>query len=177
MKLWLKRKILRVYRLLRHPRYRRRSRLHDWIARHVFDRDLWDNDEHRVAAGTACGLFVCMLPIPLQMFVAVTIACLRRWNIPTAALMCWVTSPPTFIITYVPAFLIGLKITGVDIGLEEDFTFRSEEFMAHFWEISAETIWALFVGCVVMGAALAALGYATVRIAYLFRKSPPRRRR
>ncbi len=176
MKLWLKRKILRIYRLLRHPRYRRQSRLHDWVARHVFDRELWDADEKRVAAGTACGLFICMLPIPLQMFVSVAIASVRRWNIPTAALYCWVTSPPTFIITYVPAFFLGLKLTGVDIGLEEDYSFRYTEFMEHFWENSAETIWALFVGCVVMGAALATLGYVAVRVRYAFRKHPPPRK-
>lgn len=179
MKAWITRQSRRLYRLLRHPRYRRGSRLHDWVARHVFDRQLWQADEHRVANGLAAGLFICMLPIPLQMFLGVAVAIRFRWNIPSAALACWVTSPITWPVTYGPALLLGIRLTGTDPHiLSELGTFNLDSFFshaaAHSWELAA----AVVVGCLAVGASLAAAGYLAARAIYFFRKNPlPRRPR
>lgn len=177
MKAWTIRQSRRLYRLLRHPRYRRGSRMHDWVARHVFDRELWMADERRVANGVAAGLFICMLPIPLQMFLGVAVAIRFRWNIPSAALACWVTSPLTWPVTYLPAFLLGIRLTGADPHLLAELgTFNLDAFFSHAAAHSRELTAAVVVGCLAVGTALAALGYATARIVYLFRK-PPRCRR
>ncbi len=177
MKAWITRQSRRLYRLLRHPRYRRGNRLHDWVARHVFDRDLWQADERRVANGVAAGLFICMLPIPLQMFVAVAVAIRFRWNIPSAALACWVTSPITWPITYLPAFLLGIHLTGADPLILKDLrAFDLDSFFAHAADNSWQLVAAGLLGCLVVGASLAVLGYLATRAIYLFRKAQPPRR-
>lgn len=178
MKQWLSRQTRRIYRLLRHPRYRRKSRLHDWVARHVFDRELWEAEERSLAGGLAAGLFICMLPMPFQMFLAIAVAAKFRWNIPSAALACWITSPLTWPITFFPAFLLGVHLMRLDPELIDDLTeFNLGDVFdyasAHSWELVAAAV----LGCVVVGAALAVLGYAGVRLYYFFRKHPPRRRR
>jgi len=174
MKAWLNQQSRRLYRLLRHPRYRRGSRLHDWVARHVFDRELWSPEERRVAAGVSSGLFICMLPIPLQMFVAVAVAIRFRWNIPSAALACWVTSPITWPITYLPAFLLGIHLTGADPIILDDLRgFNLDAFFSHAAENSWQLLAAALLGCLVVGSTLAALGYLATRAFYLCRKPPP----
>ncbi len=170
--LWLRRQARRLYRLLRHPRYRKRSRLHDWVARHVFDHSLWRPTERSVAAGLACGLFVCMLPMPMQMFLAAALCSRFRWNIPAGALACWVTSPITWPITYVPAMFLGLWLLRVDPEVAENVSLKSfdtDVLIAHWHEIGL----ALLVGCLVVGAALGALGYFLVRAYYFLRKKRP----
>jgi len=180
MKAWCQRQSRRLYRLLRHPRYRRQSRAHDWIARHVFDRELWRPDEKPVAAGLACGLFICMLPVPLQMFLAVAVAIRFRWNIPCAAIACWVTSPLTWPITFLPAFLLGIQLTDADPALLEDLkAFDLDHLAGHLTTHSSSLVLAALIGCLVVGAGLAVLGYIAVRLIFLFRKpptTPPRAR-
>jgi|GEM_PF-3455553 len=174
MKAWLNRQSRRIYRLLRHPRYRRGSRLHDWVARHVFDRDLWLAEERRVAAGVSSGLFICMMPIPLQMFVAVAVAIRFRWNIPSAALACWVTSPVTWPVTFLPAFLLGIRLIGADpIILEDLRDVNLDAFFSHAADNSGQLLAAALTGCLAVGATLAVLGYVATRAFYLLRKTPP----
>lgn len=177
MKSWITRQSRRLYRLLRHPRYRRGNRLHDWVARHVFDRELWRTDERRVAAGVAAGLFICMLPIPLQMFVAVAVAIRFRWNIPSAALACWVTSPITWPITYLPAFLLGIRLTGADPQVLDDLgRFDLDAFFEHAFDNSWQLVAAGLLGCLAVGSTMAVLGYLATRLFYLWRKTAPPRR-
>jgi uncharacterized protein (DUF2062 family) len=166
-----------VYRLLRHPRYRRASRVHDWVARHVFDRTLWQPDERRVAAGVAAGLFLCMVPIPLQMFAGAAVAIRFRWNIPSAVLACWVTSPVTWPVTYLPAWLLGLHLTGTDPAVIRDLgAFDLGALVSyasgHSWSLVAAGL----AGCLTVGAALAVLGYVITRSVYFVRRiGQPRR--
>ena len=111
-----------------------------------------------------------MLPIPLQMFVAVAAACHWRWNVPAAALACWVTSPATWAITYGPALLLGLWVTGSDPALGAGIkTFDFTNLWAHRAEISG----AFIIGCVLAGSGLAVLGYGIVRASYWLRRKPP----
>lgn len=179
MKEWITRQSRRLYRLLRHPRYRRGSRLHDWVARHVFDRELWQAEERRVAAGVAAGLFICMLPIPLQMFVAAAVAIRFRWNIPSAALACWVTSPITWPVTFLPAFLLGIRLVGADPAILGDLVdFNLDSLFARAADNSWRLAAAMVLGCLTVGTALAVIGYGVTRTVYFFRKShAPRRPR
>jgi len=88
----------KVYRLLRHPRRRKASRFHGWLARQVFDRRLWVPERHAFVNGLAIGSFFSMLPFFLpQTIFAVLVCSYRRWNIPIAFACCWVSNMATLV--------------------------------------------------------------------------------
>lgn len=61
------------------------------------------------------GLFVALLPIPLQMVVVVVMMKFFRFNVPLAILLCWVTNPITMPFIYYVEYLIGSFVLNTDI--------------------------------------------------------------
>ena len=166
MKHRIRKQFLRIYRTLRHPSQRRRSRAHAWIAERVKDRALWHPHPDALAKGLAMGLFVALQPIPLQMFVAVAIAVRYRWNVPLSAAACWITTPFTWAFTYGPALVVGvwmLQLFGVE-SLDH-FTLSTFD-TRNIWQNSPALLAALVIGCVIVGTALAAFGYGLIRLIY-----------
>lgn len=134
----------KTYRLLRHPKHRRKSRVHDWVAHKVFDRALWKPSRNTLAGGLAVGLIVSMLPpIPIQMLIAAVIAILVKVNIPAAAGGCWFSNP----VTWGPLIWAQHKI-GVAILPKWDAL-----------PDKVEAIRCYAMGAVVMAAVLALVGY------------------
>ena len=86
--------VRRAYRFLRSPKLHR----FPWvkkILRPIFDRELWHPCRDTVSTGLAIGLFVSMLPIIGQMFLAAIGAVRFRANVPIAIAACWVSNPAT----------------------------------------------------------------------------------
>jgi uncharacterized protein (DUF2062 family) len=104
----------KLYRMLRHPRRRRASRFHAWIADLVHDRRIWRPMRHPLLNGLATGLFFGMLPpfFP-QMLVSIAICAWRRWNIPVTVLACWTSNPAT----WVPQIYYQTMLGGWFLGL------------------------------------------------------------
>lgn len=97
LRLTLRRQSRRIYRMIRHPRQRSRGRIRAWLADRIHNRDLWRMRRHSVASGVGGGLFVAMLPIPLQSVVAAVLGVARGWNLPAAILCTWLSNPFTFL--------------------------------------------------------------------------------
>lgn len=101
LRLSLRRQSRKLYRSLRHPRQRAKGRIREWLGARIHNRDLWHLRRHPVANGLAGGLFIAMLPIPLQSLFAAAVGIARGWNLPAAVVATWVSNP----FTYLPMFL------------------------------------------------------------------------
>ncbi len=150
MKQAFRRFSLKTYRLLRHPKHRRKSRLRAWVGRRVFDKDLWRPARKPLAIGLAIGLVVSMLPpIPIQMLVATILAMLLRVNIPAAAAGVWFSNP----VTWVPLLVAQTRIGRLFLPtLESPSHLKS----------TLESIVAYSMGAILLGAVVAGIGYFLV---------------
>jgi len=119
------------------------------------------------AGGVAVGLFCGLIPGPLQMLGAAIVATVLRVNLPLALLCTLYTNPLTIVPLYLVAFGYGEFVLGlVDGGTGGRFVSPPE------WGHQSLTVWVpqlvdwmgglgkpLFVGLVLLGSTLAALGY------------------
>lgn len=92
------------YRQMRHPRSRARGGWRKWFAEKIRNRALWRPERHAVAAGLAGGLFMAMMPVPLQSLLAAGVGVSRGWNLPATVSATWLSNP----FTYVP-MLMGAR--------------------------------------------------------------------
>lgn len=70
----------------------------------LHDPNLWHLNRHSVARAMGVGLFAALIPIPMQMLLAVALAIPVRGNLPIAVSLVWLTNPltmpPVFFVTY-----------------------------------------------------------------------------
>lgn len=83
------------------------------------DPNLWHINRHSLAGAAFIGIFCALIPIPLQMIVAVFLAVKFRCNLPLSVVLVWFTNPftivPVFYFTYrVGAWLLGMPVTPPD---------------------------------------------------------------
>ncbi len=87
-----------------------------WLHRKFGDRlfldELWQPRRERLAAGVAIGIFVGMLPMPLQMLTATVLAFLARVNIPGAIIATWLSNPVTFAAMAWGQYYLGALLLG-----------------------------------------------------------------
>lgn len=128
-----------------------------WIAPFdhlLHDPNLWGIRRRTVVPGFALGLFIAYLPIPGHILVAIVIAAVLGVNIPVAAISTLVANPLTMGPMYIAAFELGSRILGLPsrpFEFELSFAWLAERLV---------TIWQpLLLGCVLLGAVLAAIGY------------------
>jgi len=138
---------------------------------------LWHLNRHSAAGGVAVGLFCGLIPGPLQMLGAAIVATVLRVNLPLALLCTLYTNPLTIVPLYLFAFGYGEFVLGlVDGGTGGRFVSPPE------WGHQSLTVWVpqlvdwmgglgkpLFVGLVLLGSTLAALGYFSVRAVWRYR--------
>lgn len=144
-----------------------------WMRQHIRNRGLWHPRRESVAAGLAGGLFLAMLPIPLQSFVAAGVGISRGWNLPAAISATWLSNP----FTYAP-MIIGAKWTisgayglfGADCAASHLSVQRAGEIMKeagafHFslaWQMAGPAIVQIAAGMVLMGLLFATISYVMV---------------
>lgn len=136
------------------PERIKRSKSLRFMGTILHDPSLWHLTRHSVARAVACGLFVAMLPIPMQMLLAACIAVMARANLPISVGLVWVTNP----ITMPPVFFMQYKIGTLLLGasersmpLELSLSWLTSE-IQHIWQ-------PLLLGSLVSGVVLALVGY------------------
>ena len=120
---------------------------------------LWHLNRRSVSGGVAVGLFISMLPVPFQMFIAAGVAILASVNLPISVLLVFITNPVTMGPAYYFAYRIGAALLGRPAHLEG--------FGGSFGEIASSmmSVWQpLLLGCLVVGLGMAVLGWAAVRL-------------
>ena len=135
--------------------------------------NLWHCNRHCIANACFIGLFVAMLPIPMQMLVAALVCVVFHANIPVALMLVWVSNPLTMLPLFYTAYKIGSALIQVE-PIDFDMAFITEwRFWEWPWKMIAEnllSIWApLLLGSLWMGTTLGLVAYYTTH--YLWRRS------
>src|SRR5690606_17270051 len=142
-------------RYMPNPERIKRTRSLRFMGTILHDPNLWHITRHSVARAMATGLFVAMLPIPMQMLVSAFIAVVARANLPISVGLVWLTNP----ITMPPVFFMQYKIGTLLLGTSErsmpmelSLTWLTSE-LQHIWQ-------PLLLGSLLSGIVLASIGYA-----------------
>lgn len=142
------------------------ARLHDkWYMRPfqalLHDPALWHINRHGSSGAFALGLFICCLPIPGHMVLAVLGALYWRFNLPIAVVSVWANNPLTIGAIYYFSYKLGTTILQLK-------PHPFPEHLSFSWLLSEfRHIWApLWLGCILMGLLFAFAGYIGLRLAW-----------
>ena len=130
----------------------------------IHDADLWHMNRHSVSEAFFWGAICCFLPIPFQMAPCLLLCIWRRFNIPIAIALVWISNPMTMAPMMYFAFEVGTWITGQSVDLS---TYN----LSWDWLISriAEIWLPLIVGCLTCGLTLGGLGFLGVQFYWRMR--------
>ncbi|PKM05364.1 MAG: DUF2062 domain-containing protein [Gammaproteobacteria bacterium HGW-Gammaproteobacteria-6] len=125
----------------------------------LHDPNLWHLNRHSVARAMAIGLFIGMLPIPMQMLLSAVIAMPARANLPISVGLVWLTNPVTMPAIFFAEYKVGTLMLGTPertVPMEMSLTWLMSE-LHNIWQ-------PLFLGAIIMGALLALTGYAATML-------------
>jgi uncharacterized protein (DUF2062 family) len=123
---------------------------------HKFTHDvhIWHLNRRSVSGGVAVGLFCAYLPMPLETVVAAALAIILRVNLPISVALVWISNPLTWIPLYGAGYIVGAYLLNIPPVNYEDMTVT--------WLL--EQAAPLWLGCLILGSLLAALGYIITRM-------------
>jgi len=146
-------------------------RVFQWMKPVLGHPRLWHLHRRSVALGIGIGLVTGLIPLPIQMLMAVIVAIPLRANVPAAAAATWATNPLTFIPLYLLAYQFGTWVTGStaplvvppDIGWDWEGLKTALPQLLGWMEAAGHT---LIIGLVILSALLALGGYLVTMLAW-----------
>ena len=123
-----------------------------FLGEHLHGSNLWHFNRRSVSRATAIGLFCAFLPMPFEMIPAAVGAILWRANLPLAIAWVWLSNPLTWVPLYGPPYLLGAWLLNRPTVPLDELTI----------DVLAGHVVALWLGCMLMGAVVGALGYVVV---------------
>jgi uncharacterized protein (DUF2062 family) len=173
-----RRTVFRTYRLLKHPRLLKASASRRWFARHFLDKRVWKPTQHTLAGGVAVGLLVSMQLLPMQMPAAAILAAVFRVNIPVAIAMCWLSNPVTIPALVPLEYALGKSVLSwISSVPATPFPRELPHSLAESWLTLKEHAPVMLFGGLLLGGALAPVGYAVTFASWRGLQSWTRRRR
>jgi uncharacterized protein (DUF2062 family) len=143
----------------------RKKKDHPWYLRpfeYILAHPTYFSTSRRsVGGGLWVGLFIGLLPIPGQTFVAIIASMWLRVNVPIAAATLWVTNP----ITVVPIFYLAYRIGAILLNIPSE-PFPDEPSMAWLTEEIALRWKPLFLGAFIMALSVSSTAYLLVSVAW-----------
>ena len=124
---------------------------------------LWHINRRSVSVAVAIGLFCALMPVPVQMLLAAASAIILRANLPLAVIVVWITNP----FTATPIFYFCYKFGQLLLSLLGQLFYYESSFQ--WLNTGFSTAWQpLLLGCLVLGALAAALGYFAVHFLWRY---------
>ena len=153
-------------RIIPHPDWMKSKRTLRRLGHMLDHPDLWHLHRHSVAGAVFLGGFAAMLPIPLQMVLAVFLAFWFKKNVAICVAMVWVTNPltigPVFYFNYwLGTLLIGTPEAAFPTTLSADDL--TQWVSQHYDELGL----ALILGSVISGLCFGALGYISIQLFWI----------
>lgn len=125
--------------------------------RHVLGNpNLWHINRHSLAAAAFVGVFVALLPIPMQMAVAALLAIRFQANLPLSVVLVWLTNPLTWVPVFFLTYRIGAWVLGLPVAPPENVSVN--------WML--RQLGPLWVGSVLSGLVLGWLSYWLVKVTW-----------
>ncbi len=141
------------------PEQIRQNKSFEYLGSLLHDPNLWHLNRRSVSGAFAIGLFVCYIPIPLQMVQAALLAILFRVNLPIAVSLVFITNPVTIPPMFFIAYRVGAMVMGIEI---QPFHF---EFSLDWLFLELGPRWRPFLlGCFLMACLSGLTGFISVRL-------------
>ena len=146
-----------------------------WIARfgpRIREPNLWHLNRRSVSAGIAMGVLAAFIPLPVQIFVAISLCFVVRGNLALAVAATWISNPFTYLPIFFFCYELGTAIVGVPLDHEgvpikigvalvlEDF----EAFLALLNSLRFKAVAPLLLGCLLVGTLASGASYVLIRI-------------
>lgn len=144
---------------------------------HLADPRLWYINRRSIARAMALGLFMALMPLPLQSFFAALAAICWRCNLPLSVMLCWLSNPLTLLPILLAAYWLGAHLFGVPMLEAAQVKLMFGQFI--HWMTgdgpnpfgvrhghSHSTLLVLLCGLMIEAVLLAALGWAIVQVGW-----------
>ena len=127
-------------------------KVQNFLEKYKVAKEFTSTTRKMISRGAFIGIFIAMIPMPLQMLAVLLFTPFFKYNVPIAIIMCWITNPFTmpfiYYIEYLTGgYILGQEITDVEITLE------------WFQNNLSNIIFPLYVGALFYSITLASLTY------------------
>ncbi|MEC9206265.1 MAG: DUF2062 domain-containing protein [Pseudomonadota bacterium] len=120
----------------------------------LLHKELWQFSKRSLCGGISIGFFWSWMPMPFQMLPAAIFSILFRVNFPLSLIGVWISNPITMPPMMYFAYLLGNNLLNLNPK------YSSFELSAEWIEMAWANIWEpLIIGCLILGAISAILGY------------------
>lgn len=123
-----------------------------FISKYNISVKYFSTNNKMMARGAFIGLYIAVIPMPLQMAAVVLLTFIGRFNLPLAISLCWLTNPFTMPFVYYIEFVTGNLLLGRPAP---EFTVSSQWFIENFNDI----IVPLYVGAFFYAVTLSTFAY------------------
>jgi uncharacterized protein (DUF2062 family) len=89
--------------------------------------NLWHLNRHSVSRGCLIGMFMAMIPLPMQMLGAAILSIFFRANLPIAVALTWVTNPFTTPFVLYISYKVGAFILGQNSSVQLNLSWEAIE--------------------------------------------------
>lgn len=107
------------------------------------------------------GIFVALIPIPMQMLVIVLSMKFYKFNLPVAIALCWITNPFTMPFVYYIEYVIGSFFLNIDIGTIQ---MSVEWFQNNFKDIFIP----LYLGAFILASTVSVSIYFSINLLWIY---------
>lgn len=136
--------------------------LHRWLGDRLVAREVWFPTRESFARAWFIGMVITMIPfLPAQTLIACAIGFVLRANLPLCFILQFLSSPATAVIQLPACYLVGCLVLGHDVS--EAVTLIKAHPMS---VVSLGSAGLLFVGALVLGVVIGAIGYFLIKLAW-----------
>ena len=90
------------------------QKLKEFISKHQIPHEYLSVNRTMVTKAFLIGIFIALIPMPMQMLVVVIMMKFFRFNLPLAVALCWITNPFTMPFIYYIEYITGSFILNTD---------------------------------------------------------------
>jgi hypothetical protein len=136
------------------------DKLQDFITKHNISSEYIAVNRTTITKALFIGLFIALLPIPMQMLVVIVMMKFFTFNVPLAILLCWITNPITMPFIYYTEYIIGSYVLNTDIlSIQMSLEWFNNNFSSIFIQ--------LYVGAFILSAVVSSLVYFSVNYLWI----------
>lgn len=129
----------------------------------LHDSNLWHLNRHSVSRAMAIGLFMALIPMPMQMAASAAVAVPSRANLPISVGLVWLTNPVTMPPVFYAQYKIGTWLLGTperSMPMELSLAWFAAE-LQHIWQ-------PLYAGALLSATVMAIVGYVGTMLYWRF---------